>query len=98
MIMIRGACYPIIRLHRIFHIEEARTEITEGILLLVDSGDRMACLLADELLGNHQVVVKTLPTFLSRYVAKDVGIAGCTIMGDGSICLILDIPGILNKY
>jgi two-component system chemotaxis sensor kinase CheA len=98
MIMIRGACYPIIRLHRVFHIEDAKTDILEGILLLVDSGDRMACILADELLGNHQVVVKTLPTFLSRYAAKGVGIAGCTIMGDGSICLILDVQGILNKY
>ncbi|HWQ77505.1 MAG TPA: chemotaxis protein CheA [Anaerovoracaceae bacterium] len=98
MIMIRGECFPIIRLHRVFHIEDARTSLLEGILLLVDSGDRMACILADELLGNHQVVVKTLPLFLSRYAAKGVGIAGCTIMGDGSICLILDIQGILNKY
>jgi two-component system chemotaxis sensor kinase CheA len=98
MIMIRGECYPIIRLHRVFHIEDAKTGILDGILLLVDSGDRMACILADELLGNHQVVVKTLPVFLSRYAAKGVGIAGCTIMGDGSICLILDIQGILNKY
>jgi two-component system chemotaxis sensor kinase CheA len=98
MIMIRGVCYPIIRLHKVFHIQEAQTSITEGILLLVDSGDRLACILADELLGKHQVVVKPLPVYLSRYAAKGVGIAGCTILGDGSISLILDVQGILNQY
>ena len=98
MIMIRGVCYPIIRLHKVFHITEAQTSITEGILLLVDSGDRLACIFADELLGKHQVVVKPLPIYLSRYAAKGVGIAGCTILGDGSISLILDVQGILNQY
>lgn len=98
MIMIRGVCYPIIRLHKVFHLQEAQTSITDGILLLVDSGDRLACILADELLGKHQVVVKPLPVYLSRYSAKGVGIAGCTILGDGSISLILDVQGILNQY
>ncbi len=97
MIMIRGVCYPIIRLHKVFHIQDAQTEIVDGILLLVDSGDRLACILADELLGKHQVVVKPLPVYLSHYV-KGVGIAGCTILGDGSISLILDVQGILNEY
>ena len=98
MIMIRGVCYPIIRLHKIFHIQEAQTNIVDGILLLVDSGERLACIFADELLGKHQVVVKPLPVYLSRYAAKGVGIAGCTILGDGSISLILDIQGILDQY
>ncbi len=98
MIMIRGVCYPIIRLHKVFHANDAQTNILDGILLLVDSGDRLACIFADELLGKHQVVVKPLPVYLSRYAAKGVGIAGCTILGDGSISLILDIQGILNQY
>ena len=97
MIMIRGVCYPIIRLHQVFHLQDVKTNIVDGILLLVDSGDRLACIFADELLGKHQVVVKPLPVYLSRY-AKGVGIAGCTILGDGSISLILDIQGILNQY
>ena len=98
MIMIRGVCYPIIRLHEIFHLEDTLTKIEDGILLLVDSGDRLACIFADELLGKHQVVVKALPLYLSRYVAKNTGIAGCTILGDGSISLILDVQGILNQH
>ena len=98
MIMIRGACYPIIRLHKIFNLKDTLTKIEDGILLLVDSGNHIACIFADELLGKHQVVVKPLPLYLSRYAAKGSGIAGCTIMGDGSISLILDIQSILNQY
>ncbi|MDD4564739.1 MAG: chemotaxis protein CheA [Eubacteriales bacterium] len=98
MIMIRGSCYPIIRLHRIFHLQDTLTNITEGILMLVDSGGRLACIFADELMGKHQVVVKPLPLYLRRYSAKGDGIAGCTILGDGSISLILDVQGIINQY
>jgi two-component system chemotaxis sensor kinase CheA len=98
MIMIRGAAYPVIRLHRIFNIDNCITVIEDGILLLVDSGDRLACILADGLLGKHQVVVKPLPNYLAYYDVKSIGIAGCTILGDGSISLILDVQSILNQY
>lgn len=98
MIMIRGVCYPIIRLHKIFHIEDTQTDLLDGILMLVDSGESLACIFADELLGKHQVVVKPLPRFLNRFAAKGSGIAGCTIMGDGSISLILDVQSVLNTY
>lgn len=97
MIMIRGACYPILRLHKIFDIKDTLTKIEDGILLLVDSGKQIACIFADELLGKHQVVVKPLPLYLSRFAAKDSGLAGCTIMGDGSISLILDVQSILTQ-
>jgi len=98
MIMIRGVCYPIVRIHKLFHIEDAVTDMLEGILMLVDSGERLACIFADQLLGKHQVVVKPLPRLLTRYSSKECGVAGCTIMGDGSISLILDIQSILNSY
>ncbi|MCR5481709.1 MAG: chemotaxis protein CheA [Clostridia bacterium] len=98
MIMIRGVCYPIIRLHEIFHVEDGIKTIEDGILLLVDSGDRLACLLADELIGKQQVVVKPLPNYLARFASKGSGISGCTVMGDGSISLILDTQGILNQH
>jgi two-component system chemotaxis sensor kinase CheA len=98
MIMIRGAAYPIIRLHRIFSVDGCIESVVDGILLLVDSGDRLACILADSLLGKHQVVVKPLPNYLAWYDVKSSGIAGCTILGDGSISLILDIQRILTQY
>jgi len=97
MIMIRGACYPIIRLHKIFQLTDTVTQIEDGILLLVDSGTSLACIFADELLGKHQVVVKPLPIYLSRFDISNSGLAGCTIMGDGSMSLILDIQNILEQ-
>lgn len=98
MIMIRDICYPVVRLHKIFHVENSITKLEEGILLLVDSGDHLGCIFADELIGKHQVVVKPLPTYFNRCATKSRGIAGCTIMGDGNISLILDIPSILNQF
>ncbi|MDD2295982.1 MAG: chemotaxis protein CheA, partial [Eubacteriales bacterium] len=97
MIMVRGTCYPVIRLHDIFQTKSLYTNIEDGILLLVDSGDRMACIFADELIGKQQIVVKSLPSYLNRYAAKGSGVAGCTIMGNGNISLILDIQAILNR-
>jgi two-component system chemotaxis sensor kinase CheA len=98
MIMIRGACYPIIRLHELYKVEDACHNIEDGILMLVDTGERLACIFADELLGEHQVVVKPMPYYLSQFCLTSLGISGCTILGDGSISLILDIAGILSNY
>lgn len=98
MIMIRGACYPIIRIGEMFHIKECVKNIEDGILMLVDTGDKLACLFVDELIGKHQVVVKPMPQFITQLIGRDIGISGCTIMGDGSISLILDVPNILANY
>ena len=97
MVMIRGTCYPIIRLQEVFHTKGGYTDIEEGILLLVDSGDRLACIFADELIGKQQIVVKSLPSYLNRFAAKGSGVAGCTIMGNGNISLILDVQALLNR-
>ena len=98
MIMIRGKCYPIIRLQKIYNLDDCCTDIEDGVFLLVESRERSACIFADELIGKHQVVVKPLPFYLSRYNITDTGVSGCTILGNGSISLILDVQGILNKY
>lgn len=97
MVMIRGTCYSIIRLHDIFHTESCYEKIEDGILLLVDAGERLACIFVDELIGKQQIVVKSLPSYLSRYAAKESGVAGCNIMGSGNISLILDIHSLLNR-
>lgn len=87
--------YPIIRIHDLYSIDTEVTSIEDGILIWVESGDRSYCLFVDELIGEQQVVVKPLPTFLNNYNIKNSGIAGCTILGDGNISIILDI---LNVY
>ena len=61
----------------------------------VESGERSYCLFVDALIDEQQVVVKPLPLFLNSYELKHSGITGCTILGDGSISIILDI---LNLY
>lgn len=90
MIMIRGVCYPILRMHEKFGIETEVTNLEDGILLLVETDNKSVCIFADRLIGEQQVVVKPFPTYLSRYNIKGEGLSGCTIMGDGSISLIID--------
>ena len=96
MIMLRGECFPLIRLHRLFDVETQITELGDGIVILIENGTSAACLFADKLLGEQQVVVKPFPTFLNKYAIKQIGLSGCTILGDGSISLILDANALLN--
>lgn len=86
--------YPIIRVHNLYNIEAKTTNIEEGILIWVETNDKSYCLFVDELLGEQQVVVKPLPTFLSNFNIKDYGISGCTILGDGNISIILDVQNL----
>ncbi len=86
--------YPIVRLHELYAIPSRATRIEDGILIWVEAGDKGCCLFVDELIGEQQVVVKPLPAYLGSYDVKNSGIAGCTIMGNGSISLILDIPNL----
>lgn len=93
MIMIRGQCRPIIRLHRHFNILPGTDKLEEGILILVESENEGVCIFVDKLIGEQQVVVKALP----QYLKKVQGISGCTLLGDGSISLIIDIASLINN-
>lgn len=96
MILLRGECYPIARLKRLFDIDAGCENITEGIMIQVDSNNSGYCLFADELLGEYQVVVKPFPVFLKKYNLKNQGLSGCSVLGDGSISLILDVNTLRN--
>jgi len=97
MIMIRGECYPIIRLHEALNIHTDVKTITDGIVIQVESSTSTACIFVDALLGEYQVVVKPFPTFFNQQELKERGLSGCSILGDGSISLILDTNGLLNN-
>ncbi len=86
-----GDFYPILRLHELYNIETEVTEIEDGIFVWVESSDKSYCLFVDNLIGEQQVVVKPLPKYLNSFNIKNSGIAGCTILGDGNISIILDI-------
>lgn len=93
MIMVRGECHKIIRIHKAYKAETAVTNLLEGIMIMVEDGRKGSyCLFADALIGQQQVVIKALPD----YIKKVKGLAGCTLLGDGNISLIIDISAIAN--
>ena len=87
VIRVRGEYLPLIELHRVFDVAGAQTQPTQGILVIVQADDSRFALLVDELLGQHQVVVKNLET---NY-RKVPGISAATIVGDGSVAFIVDV-------
>jgi len=87
VIRVRGEYLPLIELHRVFDVAGAQTHPTQGILVIVQADDSRFALLVDELLGQHQVVVKNLET---NY-RKVPGISAATILGDGSVAFIIDV-------
>jgi len=95
MIMVRGQCYPILRLHKLYGVNTETTEFMDGIFVMVEQDEKALCIFADELVGQQQVVVKLLPNYITNF-KKISGLAGCTLLGDGSISLILDIAGLTN--
>ena len=90
-VMIREECYPLIRLNRFYHLDNAVEEIDEGIVIILNHEDRKLAVFADRLAGEQEIVVKPIPS----YVKKVKGISGCTQLGDGSISLILDTGGLV---
>ena len=91
-VMIRGECYPILRLSQKYDLEDAVTNIEDGVMLLLEYEGTSLCVLIDELIGTQEIVVKPIPP----YVKKVHGISGCTQLGDGSIALILDVSGLMQ--
>jgi len=91
MMMIRGNCYPVIRLHDFFKTNSKTPVFHEGIIMVVENEEETVCLFVDALLGQQQVVVKPLPTYVSKYIGDVRGIGGCTIMGNGEMSLILNV-------
>mgnify|MGYP000922521972 CR=1 FL=1 len=95
MIMVRGQCYPILRLHELLKVKTDITRFNDGIITIAEQDERTVCIFSDELIGQQQVVVKALPEYIRR-LNKTKALAGCTLLGDGSISLILDITGLAN--
>lgn len=91
-VMIRGVCYPLIRLNEFYHLDGGETDISEGIVIILSHEDRKIAIFADKLIGEQEIVVKPIPS----YIKKVKGISGCTQLGDGSISLILDTGDLLG--
>lgn len=97
-IMIRNRCYSIIRLHEQYDIDTDVKNLEDGILILIDSEEKSYGIFADKLLGEQKIVVKPLPALFNNFDIKQSGVTGCSILGDGSINLILDVDGVHDNH
>ncbi|MBT9430854.1 MULTISPECIES: chemotaxis protein CheA [Symbiopectobacterium] len=95
VLQVRGEYLPLVELFHIFDVEGAKTDATQGIVVILQSAGRCYALLVDQLIGQHQVVVKNLE---SNY-RKVPGVSAATILGDGSVALIVDVSALqaLNR-
>ncbi|MFB3885959.1 MAG: chemotaxis protein CheA [Thermodesulfobacteriota bacterium] len=92
IVVFKGNVLPIFRLHRLFNIQDAVEDPTRGLLIIIGEGNQRCALLVDELVGQEQVVAKSL----GNGIGKVQGILGGAILGDGRVGLILDVQGITN--
>ena len=92
IVSVRDEIIPVVRLSELHGKRGDAAALTEGILIIVESGRRVVSLFVDELLGQHQTVIKGMPPYLGA--AR--GLSGCTILGDGEVSLILDVAGIIQ--
>jgi two-component system chemotaxis sensor kinase CheA len=94
VVNVRGRLIPLLRLHEIFGIPARATDPTQGIIVVVQSGANVRCLLVDALLHKQEVVIKNLNEMMVR---KNPAFAGATILGDGRVGLILDVNALAHQ-
>jgi two-component system chemotaxis sensor kinase CheA len=88
----RDSYLPVVRLHEVFGVKPRTTQLHEGLIMVVEGEGRRVGLFVDDLLGQQQVVIKSLETNFRRVD----GVSGATILGDGAVALILDVPGLIR--
>ena len=91
-VMLRGNCFPVLRLGDFYHLPDYEPDLKRGMLVIIEVDKENICLLVDRLMGKQEIVVKPIPD----YIKKVEGLSGCTQLGDGSIALILDPAGMLE--
>ena len=94
VVKLREEILPVIKLHEVFKVESDKKSLDEGIMIVVYDNLKKACLLVDEVVGNNQIVVKSI----TEYLGDVKGISGCTIMGNGEVSLIIDTGGLMSNY
>ena len=96
IIKVMNNYYPVVRAKSIYSLPGGVDDVEDGILMWLDAGDTSYCLLVDELIGEQQIVVKPLPAYVKNFDIKRHGIMGCSILGDGSISVILDVENLAS--
>lgn len=93
VVHVRGEYLPVVALHEVFNIRSPVTEIHRGIVVIIEAGGRKTAMFVDALVGQHQVVIKSLESNYRRVH----GVSGATIMGDGRVALILDAAALARE-
>lgn len=93
VIQVRGEYLPVVVLRELFNLDKAVTEFTQGIMVILEADGAKAALFVDGLVGQHQVVIKSLEANYRRVPC----VSGATIMGDGHVALILDVSALAGR-
>ena len=91
VIQLRGTVIPIVRMSNILGVESTHNDAEDMIVVIVKKGDSLAGLVVDELMGQQEVVIKSL----GKYINTDRVISGATILGDGEVALIIDANALI---
>jgi len=91
---LRGDYIPVIRVNELFGMNSGNTELQDGLLVVVEADGQQVGLFVDDLMGQQQVVIKSLETNFRQLQ----GISGATILGDGTVALIVDVPGLIQRH
>ncbi len=92
VIKIRERLIPILRLHELHELSFKAKPLSEGIVVVTEKGAQGIGFLVDEILGQQQLVIKPLP----EYLGNIKGVSGCAVLGNGEICLILDLSNLIK--
>lgn len=92
LVNVRGTYLPMIRMYEVFSLKPEHTEPTKAILLILETEGERVAVMVDEILGQQQVVIKSM----EQNFRKVDGVAGATILGDGTVGFILDVRGLLD--
>jgi two-component system chemotaxis sensor kinase CheA len=92
VVLLRGELLPVFRLHKLFRVSGAREKIEDGLLIVIEGEGKRCALMVDVLLGQQQVVIKSLGAMLGSVP----GVSGGAILGDGRVGLILDAAGLVE--
>jgi two-component system chemotaxis sensor kinase CheA len=93
LMIIRGEAIRLLNLSTVFDIKSDVENFVDGIVVVVEMDDRKVCVFVDEIIGEHQVVVKNF----NNYIRKIVGLSGTALLGNGEISLIIDPSELLNE-
>jgi len=93
VVKVREELLPVVRLHALYDVAPDHTELHKGLLAIIEHQGEAVCLFLAEVVGQQQTVIKALPGYMSTIQ----GISGCSILGDGQVCLIIDVGSLIAK-